>query len=438
MRKTFSVVLALGVLPAVAAPQLAVAQDAATPQFLSWEHALTTRSSKSKHALAKLKIYNNWASGKHRLLVKYNVSGLGGSNDMFAQYYGTAFSMPSFDPARAAKKLSYHNGALGLVQNLESDKIIAYSSDAGERGEYFSENRKALMKRLRFDPWKKLAPELSKADVPELTNDQRERLGKEVRALTRPMLKNVMKSYFRALPKRRIFTAGTEKVEARGYRMTMLLNAGGYYGDEQWMRVAFEWWLAAPTPGDAPAIRFFGQLLGDYRELGGPTTSMWLNESLPVMWSSMPTEFHQAMNTVLPDALAEMDGSTPIHLGGTPVYAAATAIEKKPKLKRCPDCGEMHVPVPGRFTTESLRVEMQLRGRNTHPLAARVFDAPAEYKKESLEPVLKQWDEGIEAIQGAFDEPTLLSQAHRETPVYTWRALRDYVQKSNALLLRAQ
>lgn len=438
MRKSFFVVLALGVLPVCGAPSTARAQEAAPPQFLSWEHTLTTRSSQSKHALAKLKIYNNWASGKHRLLVKYNVAGLGGSNDMMAQYYGAAFSMPSFDPARTVAKLSYHNGALGLVQNLEADKIIAYSSDAGEHGEYFSEKRKALMERLRFDPWKKLAPELSKAEVPKLTGEQRERLGREVRALTRPMLKSVLKTYFRALPQRRVFTAGTEKIEARGYRMTMLLNAGGYFSDAQWMRVACEWWLAAPAPGDAPAIKFFGQALAGYRELGGPTTSMWLNESLPLMWTSMPQEFHQAMNTLVPDALAEMDGSTPVTIGGTPVYAAATVIEQKPKMTRCPDCGQMHVPVPGQFTTQSLRVEMKLQSRNARPLAARVFEAPADYKKESLEPILKEWDQTTEMMQSAFDGKTLLSQAPHEAPTYTWRALRDYVQKSNALLLRAQ
>lgn len=426
----------MGVLPICGTAPAAHAQDASS-QFLSWEHSLVTRSSKSKHALARVKIFNNWTNGKHRLLVKYNVAGLGGSNDVFAQYYGAAFSMPSFDPERVAAKISYHNGALGLVQNLTDDKIIAYSSDAGEHGEYFSENRKALMKRLRFDPWKKIAPELSKAEVPKLTGEQRERLGREVRALTRPMLKNVLKTYFRPLPKTRVFTAGTEKVEARGYRMTILLNAGGYYGDAQWTRIATEWWLASPTPGDAPAIKFFAQTLADYRDLGGPTTSMWLNESLPVMWSSMPQELHQALGTVLPDALAELDGSTPgFKLGGTPVYAAATITEKKPKMKRCPDCGQMHVPVPGQFSEETLRVEMQLRSRHTHPLAARVFDAPAEYKKESLEPILKEWDEAVSAMQSAFDGETLLSAAPHAAPAPSWRALRDYVQKSNALLAR--
>ncbi len=418
--------------------QSALAQETAPPQFLSWEHALTTRTSKSKNALARLKIYNNWGASKHRLLVKYNIAGLGGSNDMFARYYGTAFSMPSFDPARAAKKISYHNGALGLVQNLEEDKLIAYSSDAGEHGEYFSENRKALMQRLRFDPWKKLAPELSKSEVPKLSPEQRERLGKEVRAVTRPMLKNVMKTYFRALPKARVFTAGAERIEARGYRMTMLLNAGGYGANEQWMRVAFEWWLAAPTPGDAVAIRFFAQSLADYNALGGITTSMWMNESLPLMWSAMPVEFHQAMNTVLPDALAEMDGASPFKMGGTPVYAAATVIEKKPKMKKCPACGQMHLPIPGQFTEDSMRVEMKLQNRNHSPLAVRVFDAPAEYKKESLEPTLKQWDEAQKAMQDAFDNNPLLAEAPHAAPTYTWRAMRDYVVKTNALLLRAQ
>lgn len=412
-------------------------------QFLSWEHTLTTRASTSKHALAKLKIYNSWTPGKHRLLVKYNVAGLGAADDFIGRNYGSSFSMPNFDASRVSGKVAYHNGTLGLVQNLDDDKLIAYSSEAGEHGEYFVEKRKALMKRLRFDPWKKIAPELSKEDVPTLTPAQRNRLGREVRSALRPALKRVVKTFFRPIKTTRTFTVAGEKIEARGYRLTVLLNAGGYSSDEEWIRTTFEWWLAPEMEGDGVARSFLGKTLRDYRELGGPTTSMWMNETLPLMWASMPQEFHQSLATLLPQTLngdAAQGGSTPLITGGTPVYAAATLIQSKPRYGRCPACGRNHIPLGKSKQTESIRLELQLQNRHTRALAPAIFEAPAEYEKESLEPILKEWEQSIELLQGMYDENPLLSRApeHRAPAQYSWRAFKDYNRKANALLLKVQ
>src|SRR5690606_22281799 len=107
------------------------------------------------------------------------------------------------------------------------------------------------------------------------------------------------------------------------------------------------------------------QLISDYRELGGPTTSMWMNESLPLMWASMPQEFHRALSTLLPVALGDAGEAAPLlTLGGTPVYAAATVLQTRPKYGKCPDCGEEHVPLPG-LVKDTLRMEAQLRQRST-------------------------------------------------------------------------
>lgn len=432
MRKLLLAFLATGVLPTVGWAQ-------ETPQFLSWEHSLTTRSSRSRHALAKVKIFNNWANGKHRLLAKYNVSGLGASDDFAGRTLGPAFSMPSFNPGRVASKLAYHHGTLGIVQDLSGDKIIAFSSEAGEHGEYFSEERKALMKRLRFDPWKKIAPELSREEVPRLSAAQRARLGREVRSALRPMLKDVFKTYFRALPKTRTFIVDGETMDARGYRMTTLLNAGGYNSNAQWVRVSFEWWLAPEIPADIVARRFLGQLISDYRELGGPTTSMWMNETLPLMWASMPQEFHQALSTLLPVAIGDAGEAAPLlALGGTPVYAAATVLQTRPKYGKCPDCGENHVPLPGQVEKDTLRIEAQLQQRSTRALAPSVFSAPAEYDQQPLEPLIKQWEEGVEMMQSAFEPETLLSAAPHARPEYSWRALKDYTRKASALMLHVR
>lgn len=436
MRKLLSAVIALGVL----AP---VVQAQTSPQYLSWEHSLTTRTSQAKHPLARVKIFNNWTDGKHRVLVKYNVSGLGLRRNFFGSGYSSPFGMPDFDPKRIASKLSYHNGALGIVQDLEGDKLTAYSSEAGEKGAYFTEDRQALLKRLRFDPWKKIAPELSKEAVPRLTPAQRIRLGREMSSSLRPMLKNVLKPYFRALPQRRTFTAGDEKIEARGYRLTMMVNVGGYFGDEEWVRVSFEWWLAPEVPGDLVARQFLGKQIAEYITLGGPTTSMWMNETLPIMWASMPPEFHQAMSTLLPQTINGMlvsEGNALPLIGGTPVYAAATVVQNTTEYtyKRCPKCGENHVAVPGKPKEESIRLELRLNNRHTNALAPAVFEAPKEYEKESLEPVLAMWDQGMDLMQGTFGGDSMFSLAPRARPAYSWRALNDYRKKAAELLnLRA-
>ena len=408
-------------------------------RFLSWEHTLTTRSSSVKHPLAKLKIYNNWTLGKHRLLVKYNVAGLGAADDFISNTYGTSFSMPDFDATRIAEKASYHHGTLGLVHNLDDDRLTAYSSEAGDHGEYFVAKRKALMKRLRFDPWKKIAPELSEDDVPTLTAAQRKRLGREMRASLRPLMKNVLKTYFRPVKNTRTFTVAGDQIVAKGYRMTIMVNAGGYYDEEEWVRTSMEWWLAPEMQGDGVARSFLGKMVRDYRELGGPTTSMWMNETLPLMWASMPQAFHASLATLLPQAMTEaVKGSTPFNTSGTPAYAALTMKQSKPRYGRCPECGEYHIPLGGGKQWESIRLELQLQNRSTRSLAPAVFIAPPEYKKESIEPFLEEWEESVEMMQSIYDEETLLSKApeHEAPPRYSWRALKDYTAKVRAMSLR--
>lgn len=432
MRKLLPAVIALGVV----AP-LAHAQD--SPQYLSWEHSLTTRTSDAKHPLAQVKIFNNWTDNKHRVLVKYNVSGLGARQSLFGGY----FPMPDFDTKRIASKVAYHNGSLGIVQDLGADKLIAYSSDAGEKGAYLSEDRKALIKRLRYDPWKKNAPELSREKIPDLTPAQRARLGREVYASMQPMLKRMVKTYFRALPQRRIFTVGTEKIEARGYRLTVRMNAGGYFSDEQWVRTSFEWWLIPEVPEDLVARRFLGKQIAEYIELGGPTTSMWMNETLPIMWASMPPEFHQALSTLLPQTFEGVlisEGNALPLIGGTPVYAAATVLQTTHEViyKKCPRCGENHIPVAGKPKEHAIRLELRLNNRHNSKLADTVFEAPKAYKKESMEPMLKSWEEGLEMMQGMYgmydDEEELDAFHAKVKPRYSWVALNDYRKKVNELL----
>jgi hypothetical protein len=415
--------LTVGVLAPLARADEASSESeklTSTSQFLSWEHTLTTRTAKSKNAVARLKIYNNWTPDRHRLLVKYNVLGLGAQHNWVSEKIGPAFSMPDFDASRIASRASYHYGALGIVTRHDDDRLIAYSSEAGDHGEYFSEKKSALLKRLRFDPWKKLAPELSKTDPPSLTLEQRRRLGGEVRAVLRPILKDVFKAYFRAVPQPRRFNVSGEAIEARGYRLSVLINSGDRYDGAQWMRANFEWWLAPSTPGDDAARAFGAKSFVAMRQLHGPTTSMWINEMLPVMWQLMPAELHQAVATLMPTGLPSV--ANPSASPGAPVYAAMTLSPAKGQEKF--------------DDTGTIRVELQMVKREMRALDAKIFEAPPEYEKESLEPILKGYEEGIGMMQSVFDEEMRLSDTRglpTAKPKYSWNALREYLRTAQTL-----
>jgi hypothetical protein len=145
---------------------------------------------------------------------------------------------------------------------------------------------------------------------------------------------------------------------------------------------------------------------------------MWMNESMPILWEMMPQAMHQALATFLPSGLPLVftDEST-ARVNGAPVYAAVT-IE--------PPRGD-----EGLSKTGTIRLEVQLNKRDTRPLGPQLFEAPPEYKKDSIQPVLKEWDEGIESVQSLFDEDTRLSDASAVSgagPRYSWSAMRSVLR----------
>jgi hypothetical protein len=412
--------LSLALLPLVplSLATLSSANAAGRTSSLNWEHSLTTRTDYSKYPVARLKIYNNWTPTRHRMLVKYNVLGLGAQSNWASKNYGPSFSMPNFDPSRILSRASYHHGTFGSIERLDDDKFIMYNSQTGE---YYSEPRDATMKRLRFDPWKKIAPELSKQDPPSFTPEQRARLGQEVRAGVKPFLKKAFKSYFRALPESRVFDVGGEKISTRGYRMTLLVNAGSFESKAKWLRLNFEWWLAPAAPGDEVLASYGARYLADLNGRHGLTTSMWMNEAAPVMWEMMPQELHQAVATFLPKGIPFVGtGENAFKMGGAPVYLAATL-----------------APPPGDeklSSTGNVRIEMQLNKRDTRTLDNQVFEAPPEYKKASLEPFFTAFDESMNMIQSLYDDEMRLSDAsasNRTQPRYSWDAMRQVLRALN-------
>jgi hypothetical protein len=328
---------------------------------VTWEHTVVVRVAGQQKPVFNLKMFNSWSGSKKRTLIKFAPSSLpGGLPDSLPGHppWGDAFQ-PTNSGAKKSGIIE-----VAYIQDLEGDRMMAYSTQARE---YFDEPLRPTLKRLRFDPWKKLAPRLSQEAPPEFTPQQRARLGAEVRALYTPYLKQGMKLYFRNLPNIRTF----EGVEARGYRLSTLLNAGGSR-NPQWVRTNFEWWLANDLEGDEEVRNYQKGTRQLIRDIGGPSASMWLNELYPVIWQMFPQELHQAMATFLPPA-----GSPRESFGGTPVRLFMTVVP--PALQRAAMGGEA-------------RAEVALVSRSNGTLREGVFTAPTGFKKIEAEPHIKQME----------------------------------------------
>jgi hypothetical protein len=385
---------------------------------------ITVRSSQVKDPVLRLKMYNNWTAQRHRLLFKYSMlvdpslPRPRRSFHMTALVPGaTPLTVLQFEPAKAQwgapaagqSRPMYHSGGLGRVLRLDDDRIIGYSSDLRS---YFDEPRRALLRQVRFDPWKKLAPKYSKEAPPPFTTEQRERLGGEIRALVKPHLKDVWRGFIRELPQSRTFNGITsEGIVGKGYRMTWLINGGGIRKqDAQWMRVTFEWWLAPEMPGDDTVREFRKAERESVKDIGLPTASLWLNEALPVLWHTLPEEIHQAVATLLPPASSPRAG-----LGGTPIYMAMT----------------MKLPPAQGAEFGDLRIESMLQKRHTNDLAEKVFSEPDGYEKVPLQPKIKQYNDMI-------NQQLVMRDTAAEEGVdslgFTWEAMRAYAAATNDAL----
>ena len=90
------------------------------------------------------------------------------------------------------------SGSAAIVQRMDDDRLIAYQSISKR---YISESRKLILSKLLLDPWKKSNPEASETPTPELSEEQRTRLGAEVRATYTPFIKKYFTTYFAPSPK---------------------------------------------------------------------------------------------------------------------------------------------------------------------------------------------------------------------------------------------
>lgn len=330
---------------------------------VTWEHSGSIRVSSIPGPLVKLKMFTSFAPQRERVLLKYDL------NPMI--------------PLPVAS-----HGSAAIIQRLDDDKLIAYDSQTKK---YVSESRNLLLSKLIADPWKKVAPELSEGPTPELTEEQRKRLGAEIRATISPILKHYSRTYFRVLTEKRSFNG----IEGRGYRLTQLINTNEFGKTSgKWMNISFEWWLAGDLPGDEIIHGLQQQAMESLKSMGWPSKSMWSNESGYVFLYALPEAYITALKTLAPgDTFANPS------FGGTPLELNAT-------VSAPPNMG---------MGTGDIRFTLGLTKRYTSELPASVFEVPSGYAKFDLKPYLKQLDEAREkmTVEQIFKEIEKSAAARR-------------------------
>jgi hypothetical protein len=169
----------------------------------------------------------------------------------------------------------------------------------------------------------------------------------------------------------------------RGYRLTQMTNVGGMSkGQEQWVRMAFEWWVADMGGADQDVQQFSTAARENLRGVAWPTTSMWINEAISLSRYPADPQIRRAMQTFQGSAATSTDGvatgamPTAPELSVTPLYMAAT----------------ISLPPAQRAQYGDVRLEVYLTQRSTNTLAETVFAPPGTYKELELEPFLKQID----------------------------------------------
>ncbi len=305
---------------------------------VAWNHSGSVKIGTSPVISFSLK--NEWSGENHRALLAVDASKV----------------VQSIAPAntKAAKS------EFQLIERLGDDRLILSSPQSTT---YFDEPYTTLKGRLRLNFWEAFGSTLGADNIPQLTREQRQRLGQEIRAMVTPLTKSFSRTYFRAIPQARTIGGLT----SRGYRFTSMVNVSGDKKSPQWVRAAAEWWLADGLAGDEE-IREFTQSANKIKtDGGGASASMWANETAPVLWEAAPIEAHQALASMIGET-----GSGKFGFQGTPVQFFLTISP--------PPSAQMSMGGDVRFALE-------LKNRSTDGLSSTSFEAPKGDRIE-VEPFL--------------------------------------------------
>lgn len=323
---------------------------------VAWEHRGTLKI--GTEPVAYLSLKNEWSGQKHRAAFLFDAS-----------KFANEFSFSESGPSKV-------RGEFHVVERLDDDRLILSSPDTKT---YIDEPYKSLKGRLRLNFWEALGSDLSATDVPELTPEQRARLGQELRAVITPLTKSMTRTYFRAIPGTKIIKG----LNSRGFRFTSMVNVGSKNSPE-WIRTAAEWWLADVQASDEEISNYVQSVSAIMKDGGGPTASMWLNEQFPVLWEAMPVQAHQALSSLL----GSTNSSNP-KFQGTPVRFYVTLSP--------PAVVEMGMGGDIRFALE-------LSKRNTDGVNSALFEAPAGGDRIEVEPFLGMARNLIKMSKGQIEK----------------------------------
>ena len=337
---------------------------------VSWQHngRISVGTGAKSETLATFDFDNSWSGANHRALLKYDATMM-------------ADSAMSMGAPMADDKMA--QGELTLIERLDDDRLIVAVPSAES---YIDEPYSTLKSRMRLNIWEGLDPTLGNEEIPELTSEQRERLGHEIRASLSPFTQRLTRIYYRELPNRRTIKG----LECRGYRFTMLVNASAKAQNADWASIQAEWWLAEQLPGDAEILDFT-QRANQIKAAGGPLTqSMWANEYFPVLWEVAPPELHRALRSMV-----GYEGNSDYGFQGTPAQFFVTMqAPKKPSMMN--------------KGGETIRFALELQNRSTGGVAPAIFNAPTGLKKQPIEPFLQlvknAVKQGREEIEKSLDK----------------------------------
>lgn len=280
---------------------------------------------------------------------------------------------------------SYATGHATLVTRLNDDRVLAFSSVEKTAIEA---PRGSWLGASRLNPWQKgefADAQLANQDVPQLTLEQRRRLGRELRAVARPFSRRVQKTYFRALPG----TVTIKGLTGRGYRFTSLT----IQNKQPIARFVMEWYLADEQPGDEAIRTFTKASRAMYSDPKGyPTASIWINELLPVLYQTLPDEVQRTIETFSPPQDSSRAG-----FGGTPLQISLSVYDSSRALFSNPGADS------------AVRINIVLSSRSTSTLPERVFAIPAGYTRKVVTPqdVQKLYDDAQRTVEGRAGMRTL-------------------------------
>ncbi len=319
---------------------------------VTWEHTARVTIGTSK-PVATMTLRNDWSGDNHRARISFDATSAA------AMAGGMGSGMSGGPPAR---------GTVDIIERLGDDRLVLALRNPANTGvaQYVDEPYSTLQSRLRINFFEALDPKFAaKAEpVPQLTDEQRRRLGQELRAYTKPIIDAVSRNYFRALPGTRVINGLT----SHGYRYTSLSKVPDTLGagKGQWVRMVSELWLASSQQGDDEILSFTKR--ANDLKAGAPTVSMWINEVLPILAETAPDE-----SQAFVAALIGRKGDADYGYKGTPTRFSLTITP----------------PPAEQMMTGEIRFQADLKRRSNDPIPTRAFASPTQGEQVKVEPFLQ-------------------------------------------------